>query len=98
MASQRSQHVGWNFSSMLNYTKPHHGCFARVCAQRCVIAAFNPFAAQRCVLQRQGFSSCEVVAGVIQKSSTKIYQQCLKDWVSWCAQDSVPINSISTPK
>ena len=34
-----------------------HGCFSVPHGQRSAISAFNPLAAQRCVLHRQGFSS-----------------------------------------
>ena len=31
-------------------------------------------------------------------STSKVYQQCWKEWVSWCAQWGLPNNAISTPK
>ena len=41
-----------------------------------VISAFNPLAAQQCVLCRQGFSSsvCQAVVGAIQTSTSRVYQ------------------------
>ena len=61
------------------------GCFGRPCAQGSVISAFNPLAAQRCVLHRQGFSSsvCQAVVGATWASTSKVYHQCWKEWACW---------------
>ena len=51
LASHSSQHVG-RYSFALSYHKrSHHGCLGRPCAQGSAISAFNPLAAQMCVLQ-----------------------------------------------
>ena len=65
----------------------HHGCLGRPGAQVSAISAFNPLAAQQCVLQRQGFSSlvCQAVAGATRASMSKVYQQCWKEWTCGCA-------------
>ena len=65
LASYSSQHVGRCSSAVPHLNRSHHGCFSRPCAQRSAICAFNPSAAQQCVLCTQGFSSsvCQAVAG-----------------------------------
>ena len=52
------------------------------------------------MLCRQGFSSlvCQVVVGATQMSTSKVYQQCCKEWAGWCAQQGLPNNAISAPK
>ena len=64
------------------------------------ISAFNLLAAQWHVLHRQGFSSsvCLGVVGATQMSTSKVYQQCWKEWGSWCAWQGLPNNAISAPK
>ena len=64
------------------------------------MAAFNPLAAQQCVLHKQGFFSsvCPAVVGATQASVSKVYQQCWKEWAGWCVQQGLPNNAISTPK
>ena len=66
--------------------KSHRGCFGRPGAQGSVISVFIPLSAQQCVLCRQGFSSsvCQAVVGAAQTSMSQFYQQCWKDWASWC--------------
>ena len=51
-------------------------------------------------LHRQGFSSsvCKAVVGKTWASTTKVYQQCWKERVGWCAEEGVPNNAISAPK
>ena len=62
--------------------KPHHGCLSWLNAQGSMNAAFNHLAPHRCVLHRQRFSSsvCHAVAGGLQASMLKVYQQCWKEW------------------
>ena len=76
------------------------GCLGRPGYQRSAISAFNPLAAQQCVLHRQGFSSwvCQAVVGATWVSISNVYQQCWKEWVGWCAWQGVPNNAISAPK
>ena len=95
-----SQHVGRCSLVMPCHKRSHHGCLSRPCAQGSAISAFNPLAAQQCVLCRQGFSSsvCQAVAGTTQAFTSKFYQQCWKEWAGWCIQQDVPINAISAPK
>ena len=52
------------------------------------------------VCYTDGFSSsvCQAVAGATQASMSEVYQQCWKEWASWCAQQGVPNNAISAPK
>ena len=54
----------------------------------------------RCVLCRQWFLSsvCQVVVGTTWESTTKVCQQCWKEWATYCAWESVPNNAISAPK
>ena len=82
-----SQHVGRCSMAMSHHKRSCHGCFGRPGAQGSVISAFNPLAAQQHVLCQQGFSSsvCQVVAGASQTSTSRVYQQCWKEWASWCA-------------
>ena len=63
--SSTSQHVEDHSSSVSYHKNPHHGCFGRLGAVGTAVAEFNPLAAQRCLLCRQGFSSsvCQAVAG-----------------------------------
>ena len=100
LASHSSQHVGRCSSVLSHHKRSHHGCFGRPCAQESAISAFNPFTAQRCVLCRHGFSSsvCQAVAGATRASTSKVYQQCWKEWAGWCAQEGVQNNAISAPK
>ena len=69
-------------------------------AQGSAIPAFNPFAAQRCVLHRQGFSSsvCQAVVRVTWVSPMKVSQQCWNEWTGWCTWKGVSHHAISTPK
>ena len=55
---------------------------------------------QQCVLCRHGFSSsvCQPVAGATQAYTSKVYQQCWKEWAGWCARQSVANSVISAPK
>ena len=80
--------------------RSHCGCFGRPGAQGSAISAFNPLAAQQCVLHRQGFSSsvCQAVAGATRMSMSRVYQQCWKEWARWCAQQGLPNNALSAPK
>ena len=66
LASHLSMHIGRPPSMLSNHKRPCHGCFSQLGAQVCAGAAFNPLAAQRYVLHRQGYSSsvCPVAAGV----------------------------------
>ena len=99
LASHSSQHVGRCSSVMSHCKRSHHGCFGRPGAQGSTISAINPLTAQQCVLHRQGFSSlvCQAVVGAT-RMSTKIYQQCWKEWASWCAQQGLSNNAISASK
>ena len=57
LAFHSSQNVGRCFCLVSHPRRPHHRCFGEPGAQGSVIAAFNPLAAQGCVLHRQGLSS-----------------------------------------
>ena len=52
------------------------------------------------VLCRQGFSSlvCQAVEGTTRASTSKVYQQCWKEWTGGCARQGLPISVISAPK
>ena len=82
-----SQHVGRHSSAVPHHKRSCHGCLSRPGIQGSAISAFNPLAAQQCVLCRQGFSLsvCQVVAGATGTSMSKVYQQCWKEWEGWCA-------------
>ena len=60
-----AQHVGRHSLAVFHHKRSHHGCFCMPGAQEPALSAFNPLAAQQCVLCRQGFSSSvhQVVAG-----------------------------------
>ena len=98
LASHHSQHVG-RCSSAMSHHKRSCGCFNGPGAQGSAISAFNPLAAQQCVLCRQGFSSSvyQAVVGATWASTWKLYQQSWKEWAGWCAQQGLPINAISAP-
>ena len=100
LALHSSQHVSRPSLVVLCHKRSHHGCLGRPGAQGSAISAFNPLAAQQCVLQRQEFSSsvCQALAGASQASMSKVYQQCWKEWAVWCAQQDAPNNAISAPK
>ena len=100
LVSHSSQHVGRHSLPMSHCKGPHHGCLSRLCAQWSASTAFNLWAAHRCVLHRQGFSSSvlQAVVGATQVSTTNIYQQCWKKWARWCAQDCLSNNAISAHK
>ena len=80
LAPHSSQHVGRCFLAVSHHKRSHCGCFGRPGTQGSAISAFNPLAAQQCVLCRQGFSSsvCKDVVGATQMSMSKVYQQCWK--------------------
>ena len=67
--------------------KDREGFFNRLATKRVDICCINPLTAHRQALHRQGFFSfvCQVVVGVAQMSTTKIYQQCCKEWAGYCA-------------
>ena len=64
LASPSSQHAGRHSLLMSYYTRSDHEYFSRLGPQGSTITAFNPLAAHRCVLHRQGFCSsvCQAVA------------------------------------
>ena len=68
LASHSSQYIGRVSLSVSHCKGPCHGCLSWPGVQGSVITAFNPFATQRYVLCRQGFSSslCQVVAKATQ--------------------------------
>ena len=88
LASHSSQDAGRCSLAVPTCKRSHHGCFGRPGTQGSAISAFNPLAAQQCVLCRQGFSSsvCQAVAGATQMSMSRVYQQCWKEWARWCVQ------------
>ena len=49
LASHNSHHAG-RHSPLVSHHRSYHKCFGRPGAQGSAIAAFNPLAAQRCVL------------------------------------------------
>ena len=65
LASHPSEHVGRCPSAVSHCKRSHCGCFSQPGSQGSAISAFNPLAAQWCVLCRQGFSSsvCQAVGG-----------------------------------
>ena len=65
LASHSSQHAGRCSLVVSHCKRSHCGCFGRLGPQGSAISAFNPLAAQRCVLCRKGFSSsvCQAVMG-----------------------------------
>ena len=100
LAYHSSQHLGQCSLAVSYHKRSHHGCFGRPHAQGSVIPAFNPLAAERDVLHRQGFSFsvCQAVMAATWASMTKVYQQCWKEWAGWCAWEGAPNNAISAPK
>ena len=89
--------IGIYHSAISAFLEPH--CIHKA-SQRSAISAFNPLASQQCVLFQQGFSSsvCQAVTGATQMPMSRVYQQCLKEWAGWCAQQGLPSNAISAPK
>ena len=92
LASYCSQHAWRHILSVSLGKRSHQRCFGRMAAQGSAIATFNPLAAQRCVLLRQGFSSQALIGQVryVQQRFTgsvgknghvdvleKVYQLCL---------------------
>ena len=57
MASNSSQDVSRHSLLVSHHKGPCPGCLSRLDAQGSAITAFNPLAAQRCVLYRQWFFS-----------------------------------------
>ena len=100
LAPHSSQHIGRYSLAVPHHERSHHGCFGMPFAQGSAISAFNPLAAQQCVLCRQGFSSsvCQAVVGATQASTSKVYQQCWKEWADWCAEQLVLNNVILATK
>ena len=100
LASHSSQHAGTCSLAVPSCKRSHHGCFGRPGARGSAISAFNPLAAQQCVLCRQGFSSsvCQAVVGATQTSMSRVYQQCWKEWARWCAQQGLPNYALSASK
>ena len=100
LASNCSQHAGRCSLAVSSCKRSHRGCFGRPGTQVSAISAFNPLAAQQFVLCRQGFSSlvCQAVAGATQRSTSRVYQRCWKEWAGWCAQQGLQNNVISAPK
>ena len=99
-APHSSQHVGRHSLAVSCHKRSHCGCLGRPGAQGSALSAFNPLAAQWYVLHRQGFSSsvCQALVGATLTSTSKVYQQCWKEWAGWCAWQVVPNNAISAPK
>ena len=87
LASNSSQHAGRCSLVVSSCKRSRHECFGRPGAQGSALSAFNPLAAQRHVLCRQGFSSsvCQAVVGATRASTSRVYQQCWKEWARWCA-------------
>ena len=100
LASHSSQHAGRHSSVVSHRKRSRCGCLGRPSTQGSAVSAFNPLAAQQCVLRQQGFSSsvCQVVAGATQTSTSGVYQQCWREWDGWCARQGLPNNAISAPK
>ena len=51
-----------------------------------------------CYADRFSSSVYQAVVGATQTSTPKVYQQCWKEWASWCAQQGLPNNAISASK
>ena len=75
LAPHSSQHVGRDSLVVPWHKRSHHGCLIRSGAQGSAISAYNPLAAQWCVLCRQGFSSlvCQELVWATQASMSKVY-------------------------
>ena len=80
LAPHSCQHVGRHSLVVSYHKRSLCGCFGRPFAQGSAISAFNPLAAQQCVLCRQGLTSSvsQVVAGATQVSTSKVYQPVLE--------------------
>ena len=100
LAPHSSQHAGRCSLAVSHHKGSRHGCFDRPGTQGSAISAFNPLAAQQCVSCQLGFSSsvCQAVVGATRTSMSRVYQQCWREWASWCAQQGLPNNAISAPK
>ena len=100
LASNSSQHAGRCSSMVSHHKRSRRGCLGRPGTQGSAVSAFNPLAAQQCKLCQQGFSSlvCQVVAGATRMCTSRVYQQCWREWAGWCARQGLPNHAISAPK
>ena len=100
LASHSSQHIDRHSSVVAHHKRSHCWYLSRPGTQGPAISAFNCLAVQWCVLCRQVFSYsvCQAMVGETQASMSKVYQQCWKEWIRWCAQQGVPKNAVSAPK
>ena len=79
--------------------KSHHGYLAGPGVQRSAIAAFNPLAAQRSVVQTEVLFHSLLGSGRgDSRIYDKSYQQCQREWAGCSAQEGVANNAISAPK
>ena len=96
LASHSSQHAGRCSFTVPSCKRSHCGCFGRPGAQGSAISAFNPLAAQRCVLHRQVFSSSVSGSG---RGNSNVYIKGLPavlDGVGWVV--CLTNNALSAPK
>ena len=87
LASHSSQHVGRCSSVVSHHKRSHCGCFGSPGAHGSAISAFNPLAAQQCVLCRQGFSSlvCQAVMRQLKHLRQLSTSSAGKNGPVWCA-------------
>ena len=71
LAPYSSQHVGRCSPAVPHNKRSCHGCLSKPGALGSAIFAFNPLAAQQCVLCRQGFSSSVCLAGATWASNQR---------------------------
>ena len=98
LASHSSQHIARCSLSVSHHKGSHLGCLSGPLHKGLPLLHLTLWLLW-CVLCRQGFSSsvCQLVVGATQASTAKVYQQCWKEWVGFCAQNSASNNTISAP-
>ena len=92
-----SQHFGRYSSLVSHYTGFCWEGFSRLGTKVSSILTLNPLVVWKCVAERTVLCLHQVMVWMIPVSAIKVFQQCWKEWGSWCTPDSIPNNAISVP-
>ena len=90
LASHSSQHVGRHSLAVLHHKRSH-----------CVLKGLPYLHLTLWLLSNVCFTDRVLFLGLSWAtwvSTSKVYQQCWKEWPGWCSQQGVPNNAISGPK
>ena len=101
LASHSSQHAGRHSLAVSHCKRSHCGCFGRPGTQGSAISAFKPFGCSAmCVMPTRGSLPRSVRQwwGQLKMSTSRVYQQCWREWAGWCARQGLPNNASSAPK